>query len=183
MEYLQKLQVQKIYEVLEKPEIDLLASHLAHQLLQYTAWRPDPFSQGTDAVQQNLSQNILYAFPPFSFIKRVSVRDDSRNSNVAHPSMVSSIVRDVNSQTIVIPKQSVLIDSLVDKHPLLVSNTMKLAVWKILGKVWRCQGFQKQLPNLLQELDENHLQQVKNRLGESGMVGVAENKLINFSVL
>ena len=87
------------------------------------------------------------------------------------------------AKPLLLPKQSVLISSLVDKRPLLVSSTMKLAVWKILGKLWRCQGFQKQLPNLLQELDENHLQQVKNRLGESGMVGVAENKLINFSVL
>ena len=51
---------------------------------------------------------------------------------------------------------------------------MILAVWKISGKVWRCQGFQKQLPNLLQKLDENHLLQVMNRPGENGLACVLE---------
>ena len=61
------------------------------------------------------------------------------------------------AKVLLLPKQkSVVKDFLVDEHPLLINNIMKLVVWKILGKVWRCQGFQKQLPNLLQELGENH---------------------------
>ena len=51
---------------------------------------------------------------------------------------------------------------------------MILAVWKISGKVWRCQGFQKQLPSLLQKLDENHLLQVMNGPGENGLACVLE---------
>ena len=53
------------------PVVDLFASQLNHQLPQYIASRPDPFSQCTDAVHQDWSQNYLYAFPVFCFISRI----------------------------------------------------------------------------------------------------------------
>ena len=34
------------------PKVHLFASKLFHQLPQYFAWKPDPFSQGTDALKQ-----------------------------------------------------------------------------------------------------------------------------------
>ena len=50
-------------QVSEKLEIDLLASRLSRQLSQYIAWRPDSFSQGTDAMQQNWSQSSACISP------------------------------------------------------------------------------------------------------------------------
>ena len=50
---------------------DLLASRLSHQLPQYFAWKPDPFSQETDALQQIWGSQFLYAFPPFCLILQV----------------------------------------------------------------------------------------------------------------
>ena len=45
------------------PKIDLFASRLSHQLPQYFAWRPDPFSQRTDALQQFGAINSFMYFP------------------------------------------------------------------------------------------------------------------------
>ena len=36
-----------------------------------TAWRPDPFSQGTDAIHQDWFQDYLYAFPLFCILSRI----------------------------------------------------------------------------------------------------------------
>ena len=57
---------QGLFQLMGNPVVDLFASPLNHQLPQYIAWRPDPFSQGTDAIHQDWSQNYLYAFTPFA---------------------------------------------------------------------------------------------------------------------
>ena len=54
-----------------KPDIDLFASRLNHQVQKYVAWRPDPYSWKTDAMQQSWDHQFLYAFPPFSLINKV----------------------------------------------------------------------------------------------------------------
>ena len=43
---------QRICQIKGKPEMDLFASRLSAQVPQYLAWKPDPYSQGTDAMQQ-----------------------------------------------------------------------------------------------------------------------------------
>ena len=45
------------------PKVGLFASKLSHQLTQYFAWKPDPFSQVTDALQQIWGNQFFYAFP------------------------------------------------------------------------------------------------------------------------
>ena len=44
-----------------KLEIDLFASRLSAQLPRYNTWKPDPYSQGTYAMQQIWSNQYLYA--------------------------------------------------------------------------------------------------------------------------
>ena len=54
------------------PDTDLFVSRLCHQLPKYMAWKPDPNSLATDAMQ-HLWRNLLgFAFPPFSLISRVA---------------------------------------------------------------------------------------------------------------
>ena len=55
----------KICQIFGKPEIYLFASRLSHRAPQYTAWMPDLFSQGTDAMQQIWSKKLLFVFPLF----------------------------------------------------------------------------------------------------------------------
>ena len=61
----------KITKLLGTPSVDLFASRLCHQLPQYMAWKPDPNSFATDAMQQNWNKLFAFAFPPFSFIGSV----------------------------------------------------------------------------------------------------------------
>ena len=46
---------QGLVQLMGNPVLDLLASRLNHQLLQYIAWTQDPFSQGADAMYQDWS--------------------------------------------------------------------------------------------------------------------------------
>ena len=54
---------QGLVQLMGNPVVDLLASRLNHQLPQYITWRPDPFSQGTNAMHQDWSQDYLCASP------------------------------------------------------------------------------------------------------------------------
>ena len=62
---------QAVSQLLGSLTIDLFASRLFHQLPQYVAWHPDPYSQGTDAMIQNWNIGFPYAFPPFGMISTV----------------------------------------------------------------------------------------------------------------
>ena len=46
------------------------ASRLSHHLPKHFAWRPDPYSQGTDAMQHPRGSKYLFVFPPFSKINK-----------------------------------------------------------------------------------------------------------------
>ena len=59
---------QKICKAFGKPDIDLFASRISHQLPKYMSWRPDPGSCAVDALQQSWTHRALYAFPPFCLI-------------------------------------------------------------------------------------------------------------------
>ena len=62
---------QRICQITGRPEMDLFASQLSVQLPPYIAWKPGPYSQKTDAMQQILFNQYLYAFPPFSIINKI----------------------------------------------------------------------------------------------------------------
>ena len=61
----------QIYQIKGTLEITLFASRLSRQPPKYFAWRPDPYSQGTDAMQHPWGNKYFYAFPPFSMINKV----------------------------------------------------------------------------------------------------------------
>ena len=54
-----------------KPEIDLFATYLNHQLDKYVAWKPDPGAVATDAFSLSWKSLEFYCFPLFSVIGRV----------------------------------------------------------------------------------------------------------------
>ena len=58
----------KICQKLSTPSIDLFASQIIHQLSVYTAWKPDPRSWATNAMQKSCARLFPYAFPPFCLI-------------------------------------------------------------------------------------------------------------------
>ena len=50
--------------------IDLFDSRLSSQIAKYFAWKPNPHSLATYAMQQQWNQKILHVFPQFSLIQR-----------------------------------------------------------------------------------------------------------------
>ena len=68
-------------------------------------------------------------------------------------------------------------------HPLVKNKTLRLAVWKISGKVWLRKAFQKQLPNLSKVQERIARSPITIRPGESGLAGVLGEKLIHFDVM
>ena len=48
----QGLFFQKLVSQWGHPTVDLFASRLCHQIKNYIAWGPDPYSMGVDALQQ-----------------------------------------------------------------------------------------------------------------------------------
>ena len=54
-----------------KPDIDLFASRLNHQVPAYVSWEPDPGAIALDAFSLDWGNWFFYAFPPFCLISRV----------------------------------------------------------------------------------------------------------------
>ena len=61
----------KICSFWGRPDMDLFASRVSHQISAYMSWKPDPDSSGTDALFQDWTGLFPYAFPPFCLIGRV----------------------------------------------------------------------------------------------------------------
>ena len=113
-------------------KIDLFASRLSHQLPQNFAWKPDHFSQGTDALQQIWGNQFLYAFPPFCVIlqvlKKVSYDQTEKlllvtptwQSQIWYPLLLEmSIVR-----PLLLPRNTSLINAQGEVHPLIANRTL-----------------------------------------------------------
>ena len=62
---------QSICQKWGKPDIDLLASRVSHQVAIYTSWKLDPFSKDRDAFQISWTPLKRCAFLPSSLIGRV----------------------------------------------------------------------------------------------------------------
>ena len=53
------------------PKTDIFASRLNAKLDNYFSWNPDPEAVAIDALAQDWSELVLYAFPPFNLIGKV----------------------------------------------------------------------------------------------------------------
>ena len=61
----------KIKIKLGQPTVDLFASRGNHKVTTLYSFYPDPLASEVDAFSFDWSQDIIYAFPPFSLIPRV----------------------------------------------------------------------------------------------------------------
>ena len=164
---------------------------MSHQLAQYFAWKPNPFSQRTDGLQQIRGNQFLYAFPPFCLIlqvlKKVSY-DQTKKMLLVPPTWQSQIWYPLLLEMpivrpLLLPSNINLINPQGEVHPLIANRTLQLAVWTISGKYYLRREFQKQLPNLLQAQDEKVHSQITICPGECGLAGVINNRLMHFDVM
>lgn len=62
---------QTITKIWGHPNIDMFASRLNKQVDRFVSWHPDPDCIGVDAFSLSWSDELIYAFPPFSLIGRL----------------------------------------------------------------------------------------------------------------
>ena len=104
-----------IVSIFGKPDIDLFASRINHQLSNYISWRPDPGAKAVDAFSVNWSLTYNYCFPPFSIILKV----------------LQKIQQDKAQAIVVVPYWTtqnwfqVLLGMLVD-HPLIMTASLNI---------------------------------------------------------
>ena len=184
---------QRICQMREVPVIDLFASRLSNQVKNYMAWKLDPFSIATDALQQNWSvHRCLYAFPPFSLILRILRKVDQEKveklilvtpdwqTQVWYPRVMEMSI----ANPILLPKlDKLLINPSGQIHPLVANKSLRLVAWTISGKSSLRQAFQSQLSTFCQVQEEKVLRQITIRPGESGLAGVLNTRLIQFTVM
>ena len=68
-------------------------------------------------------------------------------------------------------------------HSLVETGSLRLAAWKVSGKVCKRKEFQAMLPNLSHIQGEKAQQVITNRPEFSGLAGVMKDKLILFKHL
>ena len=142
-------------------KIDLFASRLSHQLPQYFAWKPDPFSQETDALQQIWGSQFLYAFPPFCLILQVekselppSRKTVACHTNLAVSDLVPPTTRDVYSSSTAASKEHKPNKPIRESSPFNCKQDITTSGVDHIRENYLVRELQKQLPNLLQVQDE-----------------------------
>ena len=65
---------QTIFARVDRPHIDLFASSRNFQIPTYFSWEADAQALGRDALNQDWSGLLAYAFPPFALIPRVLLK-------------------------------------------------------------------------------------------------------------
>ena len=182
---------QKICLVLGKPQIDLFASRVSHQLPRYMSRKKDPCSVAQNALQQNWSHMFPYAFPPFNLIGQTlqKVKKHSINMIIITPVWAAQpwypqILEMTIHNPILLPQMLQLLSNPQgETHPLLNNNTLRLAAWLISGKKCSTQAFQNQLPSLSSMPELQAQEAITTQPGSTSLAGVTKNKLIHFNAL
>ena len=168
----------------------LVATRLNAQLDNYISWNPDPGAMLTDAFQTSWKELEGYAFLPFPLIGRCLQKVRAEQSTIV---LVAPVWRNqvwfpmlldlaVELHLLLAHRSDLLLDSKDQPHPLVCTNRLRLAAWKISSNNTQQQEFQKKLqpcylqdgaqaPTLLTKLD-----------GNSRVAGVREGRLIPFHV-
>ncbi len=73
---------QSLFQLIDRPHVDLFASRDNHQLPVYCTRVPDPRAWQTDALTMRWDGLLAYAFPPFSLIPQVLAKLEQENCKV-----------------------------------------------------------------------------------------------------
>ena len=136
---------------LGNPTIDLFASRLTKQISRYFSWKPDPYAKAVDAMQQEWPKaETPYAFPSFSLISRVLrrvIQDQISTLIIITPTWQTQpwypqLLNLSKRNPILLPQdKNLLLDPMLNQHPLIKNRTLSLAAWTVSGKVWHCMEY------------------------------------------
>ena len=165
--------------------VDLFASRLSTQLLRFYSWRPDPQAEAVDAFFQDWSSVKGYAFPPFALIGRcLKTILDQQVSFLVLVAPVSQarpwyplLLEMCVAPPVLLPQYPGLVTRLREVHPL---SNLQLAGWLLSSNLTLRREFQKGLKTSWLQPGGRGPHQPIRQLGESGMAGAVNGKLIQF---
>lgn len=123
------------------------------QLPQYVSWKPDQYAMAVDAMLIPWTDLRGYAFPPFCLLGRCLQKIANKRATVVliapvwtHQPWYPALL-DVSVEIpVLLPHDhSLLLDPFSQPHPLVLSQALQLAAWKVSGKGSLQQGFQNRL--------------------------------------
>ena len=159
----------------------LVFSGLPH----FYSWRPDPQAEAVDAFSQDWSSVKGYAFPPFALIGRClkKILDHQVSFLVLvapvwqaqpwYPLLLEMCV----APPVLLPQYPGLVTRLGEVHPL---SNLQLAGWLLSSNPTLRREFQKGLKTSWLQPGGRGPHQPIHQLGESGIAGAVNGKLIQF---
>ena len=143
-------------------------------------------------IPVSLGQAVRFCFSSIQFDKSGSTEDSRRKNRSSNHSDTTWQTKPWYDQLLKMPVQppfllpqvtNLLKNQQSKKHPLAETGSLRLAVWKVSGKVCKWKKFQAMLPNLSHIQGEKAQQLITNRPGVSGLAGIMKDKLIHFKHL
>lgn len=170
----------KIIQRLGPCNVDLFATRINAQLSRYVTWKPEPFAMATDALQISWKGLWGYAFPPFSLIGKCLQKLEMEQSEILliapiwpqqpwYPLLLEALME--------IPVQlpthnKLLTDPFGQPHPLILTQSLQLAAWKVSGEDSPRQAFHNRLLALSRQGGAKEPTIHTNQHGPSGSAGV-----------
>lgn len=171
--------------------IDLFADRLNHHLQSYVSWKPDPFAWRTDAFSFHWGDLEGYAFPPFALIARCLAKVKADNARLvmiapvwgAQPWFPQLLKLTTSAPILLPPMRNLLKGPEGEDHPLLVTESLTLAAWKVSGVDTETKEFQQELPTFYWTQEDQARNPLTRVAGKSGLAGVVNGKQIQFEPL
>lgn len=173
-----------------KPQIDLFASRLNTQLLEYCSWKPDPGCIFVDAFTVDWSKFYCYIFPPFSLICRCvkKIQEEKTTAIIVVPIWPSQpwfpqilqllidkpIVLTAEKSLLTLPQRDIL-------HPLW--KTLNLMACHVSGNICMSTEFLNSQPTSLCAPGDPVLKSSTKYISKDGFYSVVKGKLISFKHL
>ena len=140
-----------------RPDVDLFASRLNHQILPYVSWKPDPDALAIDAFTISWGNKVIYIFPPFSLINRIlkKIEEDQTKGILIVPYWTTQVwfprlAKLLIKPPILLPQARKSLILPTDKsavHPLITK--MKMLACYLSGIPSESKAFQKDLQTSL----------------------------------
>ena len=168
--------------------VDLFASAWNRQLDCFVSWKHQPDCAAVDAFSRDWSRLRGYLFPPFSLLSRClsKIRMDEAEVTLVTPCWPTQAwfplaVEIACDYPRLLPMtERLLSDHKGNPHPLLDQETFRLIAWRLSGSDMRHKAFQRTCAIYCSAGIEKEPTELTNRLGDLGIAGVANGRIIPY---
>lgn len=177
---------ERIINLWGNPSIDLFASRINAQLLNYVSWHPDPEAKFIDAFSISWSNKFVYIFPPFNLIFDVlqKIQIDLTEAILIIPMWTTQVWFSTILQLIIdyprlLPKGCIYLPHSPEMmHSL--QDTLQLVAMRVSGKAWKSSRFRNRLPALFYQAGDILQENNTPLILKNGKSFVTRGKLICF---